>query len=153
MDAWMQWEAEGLTGNLEHVAIYLIPMVGFVSLFTALAVVGATRERRKERESLHRHETARRLIEAGRMDAAELERFLREEKLEPRYRRLAAMELGGGLLAGLGLALFPILHEIEDDLMPMATLPLFLGGVLTLYAASAKHEARKREKERGEPPR
>jgi len=88
-----------------EVAIFLVPVATVLALGAFLSVVGFARERRREREALYRHETARALVDKGAMDAAQFLAFVREDAQRPVRARLENVKLFGFVcaLAGVGL--------------------------------------------------
>jgi len=89
----------------DNAVIFLIPVASVVALGAFFSVVGYARERRKEREALYRHETARAMLDKDRMDAGAFHAFLREEALRPHRARIETIKLIGlvCVLAGAGL--------------------------------------------------
>jgi RNA polymerase sigma-70 factor (ECF subfamily) len=68
--------------------IFVIPIVTVIAVFTMVAVVRWAEERRKEREAYYRYEFHKKLVDAGKMDAPQLEGLLRfEYDMEARRRR------------------------------------------------------------------
>ncbi len=131
--------------DLANAVLFLIPVASVIGIFTSLAVLGWSRERRREREALYRHETARKLIEHGGMDFAQFEAFQREEEERPRRARRRALSLAGSILAIGGLALFVTLRMIPPEVAPglrelavLGFVPTGIGGVLTLYAEAER---------------
>jgi len=128
--------------------LLFIPVVGTIGLFTWLAVLGWSRERRREREAFYRHETARKMIEAGRLDHAQFEAFLAEEGARPGAARRISLAIAGVVLflSGVGLRLF--LEELPDGPpASLAWIPLFIGaGLLACSGFEALLALRSRRK-------
>ena len=57
----------------------MIPIVGSISLFSLLAVVGWAEQRRKEREAYYRYEFREKLVDAGEMNAHQVQDLMRHE--------------------------------------------------------------------------
>jgi hypothetical protein len=115
--------------------IYLIPVTMVVALGAFFSVVGFARERRREREALYRHETARALVEKGAMDAAQFLAMEREEALRPWRARLETIKLLGLVcaLAGVGL-LIGMRAADEAPARGIGWMPLGIGAGALLYA-------------------
>jgi len=136
--------------------LLFIPVVATIGLFTWLAVLGWSRERRREREAFYRHETARKMIEAGRLDHAQFEAFLAEEAARPAAARRTSLAIAGVVLflAGVGLRLF--LEELSNgaEAAPgpppsLAWIPLFIGAALLVCAAFEALLARRSRRKSG----
>jgi len=129
--------------RIANAVLFLIPVAGVIGIFTLLAVLGWARERRRERESLYRHETARKLVEQGQMNFEQFTAFERAEEARPLAARRRALSLAGAVLAIAGLSMFVAFRQIppEAGMRPLAVLgfiPFGIGGVLSLYAAASK---------------
>ena len=124
---------------LESVLVLLLPIVGVVGVCTWLAIVGFARERRKEREALYRYETARRLVDQGRLDFAQFEAFVEDEHWRAFLGRREGLKLagwllvfGGGMLTG-GLAVLAQRSPDNLQFLAISTIPEVLGLALLLY--------------------
>jgi hypothetical protein len=115
--------------------IFLIPVATVVAVGAFLSVVGFARERRREREALYRHETARALVEKGAMTTEQFHAFLREEAMRPLRARLENVKLFGLVtaLAGVGL-MIGMRAADEAPARGMGWLPLGLGAGALVYA-------------------
>jgi hypothetical protein len=123
-----------MTGNLEMVVIFLIPIASIIGLTVLLSVAIWARERRRERETLFRHELDKKLIEKGELDAARLAELAREEA-ERRWRsRREGLRLAGFVISASGLGLLIAQHFAGEKLDGIGWPPLVLGLVLLLYA-------------------
>lgn len=125
--------------DLQIAIIFLIPVASVIGIFTLLAVVGWAKERRREREALYRHETARKLVEHGQMNFEQFAAFERAEAERPLAARRRALSLAGGVLAVAGLTLWLALSLINEvrDLAVLGFVPLGIGGALLVHAATA----------------
>ncbi len=118
----------------DNAVLYLIPIAVWVSLAAFLSVVGWARERRKEREALYRHETARRLVDQGKMSTQEFAEFLREEVERPARARRDGLKLAGVLLVALGIGMLIAMRQTEDPTgQHVGYIPMFLGIALLLF--------------------
>jgi hypothetical protein len=116
-------------------AILLMPVATVVALGAFFSVVGHARERRKEREALYRHETARAMLERDRLDAAAFEAFLREESLRPHRARLETVKLVGLVFVLAGVGLLIGLRAVEEvPVRGIGRLPAGIGAGALLYA-------------------
>ena len=132
-----------MNGNPETAVIFLIPVASVVALGAFFSVVGHARERRKEREALYRHETARAMLDKGTLDARAFEVFLREEAQRPHRARIETMKLIGlvCLLGGLGM-LVGMRNVEEIPVRGLGWMPAGIGAGCLLYAyALARREA------------
>lgn len=115
--------------------VLMLPIAFTVSLAAFLAVVGWAKERRREREALYRHETARRLIEQGQMNHEQFAAFVREEAEAPLRWRREGLKLAGLVLAATGVGLLVGLGAVDDvPVRGIGWMPLAVGLVLFLYA-------------------
>jgi len=101
--------------NLERAVLFLIPVASVIGIFTLLAVLGYARERRREREALYRHETARKLVDHGQMNFEQFTAFERAEAERPLAARRRALSLAGSVLALAGVAFFFAFELIPAD--------------------------------------
>ena len=124
------------------------PLLGtglaIVGLCTVLAVVGAARERRREREALYRHETARKLIDAGQMTFDQFAAFERAEAERPLAARRRASTVIGSVLVLAGLGAFIAMEEFWPEQPPdyvevevFALIPIGFGAALLLHAIAS----------------
>lgn len=121
--------------NTDLSAILMIPVVSTIAIGAFLSVVGFARERRKEREALYRHETARALVEKGGMSAEQLHAFLRDEALRPHRSRIEAAKLAGLVCALLGVGMLIGLRNADEvPVRGIGWLPAGIGAGALLYA-------------------
>jgi hypothetical protein len=130
------------SSELANAVLFLIPVAGTIGIFTVLAVVGWAKERRREREALYRHETARKLVEHGQMTFEQFSAFERAEVERPLAARRRALSLAGTLLALAGLAVLVALRQIPEETAPgvrefavLGLIPLAIGAALILHAS------------------
>jgi hypothetical protein len=121
--------------SLASAVIFLIPIAGIIAIFTFLAVVGWAKERRREREAFYRHETARKLVERGEMNAEQFRTFVEEEALRPLVARREALKLGGLVLLLLGIGMLVGFMEVSDEpVRGIGWMPFGIGLALLVYA-------------------
>jgi len=123
--------------------VFLIPVAGAIGLFTFLAVASWAENRRRERETYYQYEFRKRLVEAGKLDANELERLMRSEADMATERRRQGLAVGGLVLAGTGVGLLLGLRFIEDEAVWMVGfIPLAIGVAMLLYTVFAPRQQR-----------
>jgi ferric-dicitrate binding protein FerR (iron transport regulator) len=119
-------------------AVYVLALAAFLSI-----VVWA-RERRREREAFHRHETVRRLIERGEMSPERLGEFLAGESSEARGRRRGALLLWAVLLLAAGIGLLLGMRGAEEpQVRGIGFLPALLGVGLLAHVALFERKDRR----------
>lgn len=124
-----------MTQEPEMTVILLIPVAGVIAIGAFLSVVGFARERRKEREALYRHETARALVEKGRMDVEQFQAFVRDETLRPHRARLESVKLAGLVLALAGVGLLVGMRNVDElPARGIGWLPTGIGLGALIYA-------------------
>ncbi|NKB89097.1 MAG: hypothetical protein GKS06_12850 [Acidobacteria bacterium] len=114
--------------------IFLIPVVGTVSLFSFLAVATWADARRKERESYYRYEFRKQLVDAGKMDANDVRDLMQYEQEANLYRSRQGSVVGGFVLMGTGIGMLFGLRWIEEGIASVGLIPLSIGVALTVYA-------------------
>lgn len=113
----------------------LIPIVGTIMVFTFLSVISWAGSRRREREAYYSYEFRKRLVEAGKMDAADVRELLKYEALTEEFRRRQGMLAGGLIVAGTGAGMLLGLRFIDDEAIWMiGYIPLFVGLGMLAYA-------------------
>jgi hypothetical protein len=121
--------------NPENVVIFLIPVAAVIAIGALLSVIGYARERRREREALYRHETARAALEKDRMDADAFQAFLREEVQRPHRARIEAVKLFGLVCALLGVGMVFGMRNVEElPVRGIGWMPAGMGVGALLYA-------------------
>jgi hypothetical protein len=131
--------------SLQQAVLFLIPVASVIGIFTLLSVVGYARERRREREALYRHETARKLVEHGQMNFEQFAAFERAEAERPLAARRRALSLAGAVLAIGGLAMWVAFKTVPEEAAPglrdlavLGFIPLLVGGAVFLHVASTE---------------
>lgn len=119
--------------NFITVAVLAMGAVISVAVFVFVAVVSSSQERRKERESLYRHETLRKLAEAG--AATQALELLREEAHIAERRRQEGPRIGGIVLlvSGIGITAF-LLWAAPAPTAFVGVVPAMVGAGLLIYA-------------------
>ena len=142
------------SSNLAYAVLFLIPVASVIGIFTLLAVIGYARERRRERESLYRHETARKLVEQGQMNFEQFAAFERAEALRPLAARRRGLALVGSVLSVTGLMFYGAFQQIRPEaapgmreLAPLGYIPMGIGVVLLLHAGTmSKQKSAERDR-------
>jgi hypothetical protein len=134
--------------DLTYAVVFLMPVVSVIGIFTLLAVLGWAKERRRERESLYRHETARKLVELGQMSFDQFLDFEREEAARPIAGRRRALALAGWILAVGGTTAVGALATIPPETAPglrefaiLGIVPATIGMVLIGYVVATRKRA------------
>ena len=143
----MDAPANGST-DLAYAILFLIPVAGVIGIFTLLAVLGWAKERRRERESFYRHETARKLVELGHMSFEQFQIFEREDAERPIAGRRRALALAGWILAIGGTTVVGALSTIPPETAPglrelaiLGVIPASIGVVLVGYVFATRKRA------------
>jgi len=117
------------------VAVFLVPIVGSITLFSFLGVAAWSEARRKEREAYYTSETLKKIAESSGEGARSALELLREQQKNAAKRRVEGMKLGGLITAAAGIGVMVLLHGIvHDEPVYLAGLiPLLIGLALLLY--------------------
>ncbi len=138
------------TQDISYAVLFLMPVAAVICIFTLLTVLGWARERRRERESFYRHETARKLIEQGGMTFEQFSAFQREEAARPLAARRRALTLSGAVLLAGGVMLYGAFKGISPEAAPglrelrsLGYVPAGIGGALLVcaFAGGKKKDA------------
>jgi hypothetical protein len=115
--------------------VFLVPIVGSISMFSFFAVVFWAISRRRERESLYHGETVRKIAEAHGQQAV-LDYVLAVERIRTR-RLLSAFTVGGVIAASGGAGLMIFLwadpEHVYDHTYLVGLIPLLIGLGLLAY--------------------
>ncbi len=123
----MEWVAQAM--------IFMIPIVGSIALFSFLAVVGWAEQRRKEREAYYRYDFRKKLVDAGEMNARQVQDLMQYEFENEQQRRRQGMVATGFIISGVGLGMIFGLQFIRDEQVWMVgSIPLFIGLGMLAYA-------------------
>jgi hypothetical protein len=114
--------------------------VAFFPLFTFLAVAVYADSRLKERVSMYRHETLKKLADSGTEGAERVLEAMREKERLRRRRMLEGLKLGGLVTtaagAGLGIFLYALDYGQPPGLFLVGLIPLGVGLALLVYAVA-----------------
>lgn len=115
--------------------VLLIPIVSVVAVFTFVAVAAWSDNRRKERETFHRHETYRRMLEQPSESGREVLALMQQQELQQQQRRIEGLRLGGLITSVVGIGLMVFLFVLVDDepIYLVGIIPLLIGLVLAVY--------------------
>ena len=117
------------------VAVFLVPIVGSIALFSFLGVTTWSEARRKEREAYYTSETLKKIAESSGEGARSALELLREQQKQAAQRRLEAMKIGGLITAAGGIGVMVLLHGIvhNEPVYLAGLIPLLIGLALLLY--------------------
>jgi len=107
-----------------------------VTVFVFIAVLSWSDSRRKERETLYRNETLRRIVEAEGAGADRVLEIMREEEAAAERRSTEGLKIGGiiTLAAGVGIALFlAVLHPEKQSVWAVGFVPGLIGAAMLVY--------------------
>jgi len=112
----------------------LIPAISIVAVFTFVAIAAWSDNRRRERESLYRHETYRKMLEQPGESVKAVENMMRQEEILREHKRVFGLKLAGMICiaAGIGTGIFLYFVELEEPIYLVALIPLLTGVVLVL---------------------
>jgi hypothetical protein len=119
---------------METLAVFAVPVVGSIAVFTFLAVAVWAGERRKERESYYRYELGKSLAEKGSVSEEQLMELMKGEKEFDLERRKEGAKLAGLITLGVGAGMLVGLRFIEEEAIWMTGwIPFAIGVGLLLY--------------------
>jgi uncharacterized membrane protein YeaQ/YmgE (transglycosylase-associated protein family) len=105
-------------------------------MFSFIAVVVWSQERRREREAYYRSEALKKIAEAGVGGASAVE-FLRQEESISTRRRKEGLKLAGLITSAVGLALMVFIGAVErgssEPAYLVGIIPLLIGAALLVY--------------------
>jgi hypothetical protein len=114
--------------------------VGALALFTFLAVAVYAEMRQKERVSMYRHETLKKLADSGTESAERVLEVMREEDRLRRRRMLEGLKLGGFITSAVGIGLMIFLYVLDvgqpSGVFLVGLIPLAVGLALLVYAVA-----------------
>lgn len=111
----------------------LIPIVGVIGTFTLLTFWIITHQRRREREAYYRFELGRKAVEKGYVPEDKLLELLNNERRNQWLGRREGARLAGLVLFALGIGLMIALGNLDEHLVGIGALPMFLGIALFVY--------------------
>ena len=127
---------------MEELSDVLIPVAALITVFTFVSIAVWSENRRRERETFHRHETYRRLLEGSGGNAGEVAALIRQHDEEERLRQDAksagGLKLGGLITTAVGIGIMVFLYSLlrNDDrpIYLIGLIPLAVGLAISLYA-------------------
>jgi hypothetical protein len=127
-------ETGGKIMTAESMAL-LIPVVSIIAVFTFIAIAAWSENRRKERETFHRHETYRRIMDHPGESTDAVLQLIRRRELQEQRRRLEGLRLGGMItfVAGIGVMLLLYFLVTEEPVYLAGVIPALIGLVLLVY--------------------
>jgi len=111
----------------------LIPVVALIGTFVFLTFWIITHQRRREREAYYRYELGRKAVEKGYVPEDKLLELLNNERRNQWLGRREGARLAGLILIALGLGLIIALGNLDDHLVGLGSVPMFLGIALFVY--------------------
>lgn len=129
---------EGVEG-IANLGVFLIPIVGSISLFSFLAVASWSDARRKEREAYYKADALKKISESSGEAAKSAIEYLREEDRIAIRKRVEGMKLGGLITSAVGVGVMIFLHAVARDaddrgVYLAGLIPLLIGVALAVYA-------------------
>lgn len=128
----------GEIGNaIPGAMLFLVPIVGSVSLFTFLAVWSWAEERRKEREAYYRYELGKKVLETGGTPEQLAALFREEETLKGEKRREREFDnrkMSGLVTLAVGFGLVFGLRFTGEPVWMIGYIPIAIGVALLLSA-------------------
>jgi hypothetical protein len=111
----------------------MIPVLAVIGTFVFLTFWIITHQRRREREAYYRYELGRKAVEKGYVPEDKLLELLNNERRNQWLGRREGARLAGLILFALGLGLMIALGNLEDHLVGLGAVPMFLGIALFVY--------------------
>ncbi len=122
-----------LLNSLSEIMTLMIPIVVLIGGFVFVTFWMITHQRRREREAYYRYELGRKAIEKGYVPESKLLELLDNERRNQWLGRREGARLAGLILFALGIGLMIALGNLDDHLVGIGALPMFLGIALFLY--------------------
>lgn len=122
-----------LLNALSELLTLLIPIVGIIGTFTLLTFWIITHQRRREREAYYRFELGRKAVEKGYIPEDKLLELLNNERRNQWLGRREGARLAGLVLFALGIGLMIALGNLDNHLVGIGAMPMFLGVALFIY--------------------
>jgi len=128
--------------DVNHALLPLLLFLGVacVALFSFVAVVVWSQERRREREAYYRSETMKKIAETQSAGGSSAIEYLRESERSATRRQREGLKLGGLVTAAVGISLMIFIGAVmrhEHDPEPaylVGLIPLAIGLALLGYA-------------------
>ncbi len=122
-----------LLRGITEIFYLLIPIIFGVGTFVFLTFWMITHQKRREREAYYRYELGRQAIEKGYVPEEKLLELLDSERRNRWLGRKEGARLAGLILFALGIGLIIALGNLDDHLVGLGALPMFLGIALFVY--------------------
>lgn len=111
----------------------MIPVLAVIGTFVFLTFWIITHQRRREREAYYRYELGRKAVEKGYVPEDKLLELLNNERRNQWLGRREGARLAGLILIALGVGLMIALGNLDDHLVGLGAVPMFLGIALFVY--------------------
>jgi Flp pilus assembly protein TadB len=111
-------------------------VLGYIALFSWLAVAGWAKQKRKEREAYYRHEIEKRLIEKTDVTMEQILNLRRNDELNSWLQRREGIKLGGFITTAIGAGIFVGGLFVKTPLVSISAfglIPLAVGLIVLLY--------------------
>jgi hypothetical protein len=124
-----------INGIISVIAVFAVPVVGSIALFSFLGVTTWADARRKEREAYYRSETLKKIAESSGEAARSAMELLREQEKNSAKRRLEGLKIGGLVTAAIGIGVMALLRGLVHDhpVYLAGLIPLLIGVALLIY--------------------
>jgi hypothetical protein len=119
---------------------WIVPAVAIIAVFTLVTVTVWSENRLKERETLYRHETYKKLIEQPGISVEAVRGLMleltREDEVQRRFKQIEGEKLGGLITAVVGVALAVFLYSLapERPIYLVGGIPFSVGLMLLLHS-------------------
>jgi len=125
--------------SLVGIAVFMVPIIGSIALFSFLAVASWSDARRKEREAYYTTEALKKIAESSGEGAKTAMDYFQEQQRAQRMRRLEGMKIGGLVTAAVGVGMMIFLHAVareagDEGAYLVGLIPLLIGVALMVYA-------------------
>ena len=112
-------------------------VLGYIALFSWLAIAGWARQKRKEREAYYRHEIEKRLIEKTDVTMEQIVELRRKDEHTQWLQRREGLKLGGFITSAIGIGIIigsRFVRTIDFSISAFGYIPLAVGLIILLYA-------------------
>ncbi len=116
------------------VAVFVWLSIGSIALFTFLGVATWTGTRAKERELYYKNDLLKKIAESPEAGGAAALQYLREQHRMAQEKRRGGLQLGGLLLAAIGVGtMIFLLAMVHQPVFFVGLIPLLIGAVLFFF--------------------
>jgi hypothetical protein len=116
------------------VAVFVWLSIGSIALFTFLGVATWTGTRAKERELYYKSDLLKKIAESPEAGGAAALQYLREQHRMAQEKRRGGLQLGGLLLAAIGVGtMIFLLAMVHQPVFFVGLIPLLIGAVLFFF--------------------